>query len=126
MDSLFIKISKNYIKLLALNETFYIGMRSLNIKDSEWELHTIGTFLNILDNKFGIDIDQRFKGVGEVEEELLFRTVINPKLRKLYKMTVADIASAMEVVEVLHGRQYAEERKQMIISKEFTLEDIDN
>ena len=126
LDSLFIKISKNYIKLLALNETFYIGMRSLNIKDSEWELHTIGTFLNILDNKFGIDIDQRFKGVGEVEEELLFRTVINPKLRKLYKMTVADIASAMEVVEVLHGRQYAEERKQMIISKEFTLEDIDN
>ena len=66
------------------------------------------------------------KGVGEVEEDLLFRTVINPKLRKLYKITIADVDSALKVIEVLHGRQFAEERKNMIKDKEFTLEDIDN
>ena len=126
VDSLFVKIAELFIKLLASEETFMIAMKPLNDKEAEWEVMTIGSFLNVLDSKFGIDIDQRFKGVGEVEEDLLFRTVINPKLRKLYKMTIADVDSALKVIEILHGRQYAEERKNMIKDKEFTLEDIDN
>ena len=126
VDSLFVKIAEMFIKLLASEETFMVAMKPINDKTIDWEIMTIGSFLNVLDSKFGIDIDQRFKGVGEVEEDLLFRTVINPKLRKLYKMTIADVDSALKVIEVLHGRQFAEERKNMIKDKEFTLEDIDN
>lgn len=126
VDSLFVKIAEMFIKLLSSEETFMVAMKPVNDKTADWEVKTIGSFLNVLDSKFGIDIDQRFKGVGEVEEDLLFRTVINPKLRKLYKMTIADVDSALKVIEILHGRQYAEERKNMIKDKEFTLEDIDN
>lgn len=126
IDSLFVKISAKFLKLLDENETFEIGVRNINDKSDEYEAMTIGGFLNFVNDKYGIDIDQRFKGVGEVEDDLVFRTVVNPKIRKLYKLTVSDIPSAMEVIEMLHGRRSAQERKDLITAKDYTLEDIDN
>lgn len=126
IDALFMKIAQKFIKLLAKNESFKMGMRNINEKDSEYELSTIGGVLNAVNHQYGIDVDQRFKGVGEVEGPLLFRTTINPKLRKLYKLTVSDIPTALETVELLHGRRTTEERKDLLYAREYTLEDIDN
>lgn len=126
IDELFMKISTKLIKLIAENETFKLGVRNINDKNAEYQLMSIGSFLALVNNKYGIDIDQRFKGVGEVEDELVFRTVVNPVLRKLYKLTVSDIPSAIEIVEVLHGRRSTQDRKDLIIDKDYTLEDIDN
>lgn len=126
IDELFMHISVKFIKLLAENESFEIGCKNINEKNEEYQLTTIGGFLNMVNDKYGIDIDQRFKGVGEVEDELLFRTVVNPKMRKLYKLTVSDIPSALEIIEILHGRKSAENRKSLIMNHDYTLEDIDN
>ena len=126
IDSLFAKISAKFMSILSGNEAFYLEMRNLNEKNGEWELTTISGFLNAIDAKYGIDIDQRFKGVGEVDTELLFRTVINPKLRKLYKLTVSDVETALETIEILHGKRSSEYRKELITDHDYTLEDIDN
>ena len=68
------------------------------------------------------------KIVGEVDAELLFRTVTNPKFRRLLQIDINDIKKTAEVFELLHGKSVSlrEARRDLIDNTKLSYADIDN
>jgi len=56
---------------------------------------------------------QRYKGLGEMNADQLWDTTMNPKTRKLCKVTVDDIADAEKLISTLMGDNI-ESRKEYI------------
>lgn len=128
VDSLFIKIAKRFMKLLSENPSFIVYAKNRKEKDSEFVKMTIGEFLSTMNSEFNVKIEQRFKGLGEADPALLFVTAINPKQRKLIRMTVDDVKEAATTFELLHARtnDMREERRNLLDSVEISYADIDN
>jgi DNA gyrase subunit B len=60
-------------------------------------------FLKTADGKKAVI--QRFKGLGEMNADELWDTTMNPKTRRLKKITVEDAARANEVFSMLMGEE---------------------
>ena len=56
---------------------------------------------------------QRYKGLGEMSAEQLWETTMNPATRNLIQVTLEDVASAAETIEMLMGDK-VEGRKQFL------------
>lgn len=66
---------------------------------------------------------QRFKGLGEMNAEELYQTTMDPKNRRLMRVTLTDAALAEKRIHVLMG-DHVEPRKEWINENvDFTLED---
>ncbi len=128
IDAIFMNNAKPLIRVMALNEAFFIRYKNKNDSEADYRIVSIGQFLDIVDGKYTLDIDQRFKGIGEVPVDLLFRSTMNPAMRKLYKITMDDVDEAMKTLTILHGsgQEASDARKKLIDNDSFTLEDIDN
>lgn len=128
IDKLFMKISRRFMQHLANNPSFIIYCKNKNDANDDWDGMTIGTFLNLMQKKFDIKIQQRFKGLGEAEPELLFITTMNPKIRKLIRLSIEDIENTLGVFELLHGRTNAlrEQRRELLDNTKISYADIDN
>ncbi len=57
---------------------------------------------------------QRFKGLGEMNPEQLWETIMNPKTRILKKISLHDIEKAENIINILMGTD-VEERKKIIL-----------
>lgn len=66
-------------------------------------------FLKTKDGKNAII--QRFKGLGEMNPQELWDTTMNPKTRRLKKITVEDAAKADEVFDTLMGNSVPPRKK---------------
>lgn len=88
---------------------------------------TVGEFLTLA-NKLQPAIKLRYKGLGELSEDDLWDTVMNPETRTLVQLTVSDIEEAMAMYDTLHGKSKANlaARKEMTDKFEINLEMIDN
>ena len=77
---------------------------------------------------FDVPILQRYKGLGETETIMVFPSLMNPKTRKLVRITVSDVAKTMEQLRHLHGDtpDMRESRRQMLADADITMADIDN
>jgi DNA gyrase subunit B len=81
-----------------------------------------------MSNVFGIPIRQRFKGLGELPASLMFTTTINPKFRKLIKLTIKKVEDALSTFELIHGKtsEMRESRRELLRNTRITYADIDN
>ena len=59
---------------------------------------------------------QRYKGLGEMNDDQLWETTLNPKTRTLTRVTVEDAAEADEMISLLMGAG-ADKRKDFINEK---------
>ena len=125
VDEIFMKNAKKFMNILAQNDNLYVRFTNKNEPES-MILCTIGDFLEATGQRYSVDIAQRFKGIGEVPQELLFRSTLNPAIRKLIKVTMDDPLKADETFNILHGTTTSDERKKLIDGDQFTLEDLDN
>lgn len=56
----------------------------------------------------------RFKGLGEMDAVQLWETTLCPDTRRLVRISLGDVAEAVETFDTLMGRSHASERKQLI------------
>lgn len=127
-DSLFDRSAARFMRELQKNAFIYIWYRNKKDPHDKLKRVSIGQFFADVDKIFNVKIDQRFKGLGEADAELLFRTSTNPKFRKLLRIDISDKKRAEEVFELLHGKspKLREDRRALIDSVHLSYADIDN
>lgn len=126
-DAIFMKMAKRFIKLLSQNAELEIYCKNANA-DEKLEKMTIGEFLTAMGSRYAIKIAKRFKGLGEASAELLFMTTMNPKMRKLIRLNLKDVAKTNEIFELLHGKSEAmrQARRDLLENADISYADIDN
>ena len=60
----------------------------------------------VQENVGGVNI-QRYKGLGEMNPELLWETTMNPDTRMMYRVSIEDAQEADSVFEILMGKEVA-------------------
>ena len=126
IDDLFISQIGDFATILAQNPGLYVVSKNKNDSEAPYECQTIGEFLQSIECKYDVDVEQRYKGLGDVDPELLFYSTLNPKVRKLIKLTMDDRDEALKSIMILRGSKYAESRRNILISKDIDDDDLDN
>lgn len=93
--------------------------------DIERGLLSLGEFFKLC-QKFNssLNIEIRYKGLGELPPADLWETTMNPNNRNLIQMTVQDMQRALEVFEMLHGND--DGNKEMMKNFRIEREELDN
>ncbi len=127
-DSLFNKSATRFMEELKKNPSLHVWYKNKKDPNDKFTRATVGEFLSDMDSVFNIKIDQRFKGLGEADAELLFKTTTNPKYRKLLKIDINDLDKTVNTFELLHGKspKLREARRELIDSTHLSYADIDN
>ena len=128
IDDIFFNMAKRMLRLIAEAPAFYVMIRGKNDETDTWDVMTMGQFLAMCERNFEVDIIQRYKGLGESETYMIFPSMMNPKTRKLLRITMTDAKEAMKTMELMHGDTAAlrEERRKLLREADITLQDIDN
>lgn len=127
-DSLFDRSAVRFLKVLTQNPSLFVYVKGSKNGDTKFDKMTIGEFFDTMGRRYIIKIDQRFKGLGEAEAELLFITTMNPKLRKLLRITMPDTKKAIDTFKILHQKSEAmiDERRKLLDEADISYADIDN
>ena len=126
VDNIFLKNASRLFDIMKENPSLMVRFKNRSSKTADYTTLTTGQFLKVVSTKYSPDIDQRFKGLGEMDGELLFVSTLNPAIRKLYKITMHSAERAIMQISNLHGKENAEFRKQLVYDGQYTIEDIDN
>ena len=72
-------------------------------------------------------IEERIKGLGELDKTIMWETTLNPANRELIRLTIDDLERELDTVKVLHGPN-TKLRKAFMIdnSHKFNRDDLDN
>ena len=133
IDSIFMNMAKRFMQMIRNLPAFYLLVKNRNAKDTDpkaddWDLMTFGQFMEMADKSFNVPIEQRYKGLGESDASMIFPSMMNPKTRKMVRITMEDAEEARKTIELLHGDSEAmrEARRKLLYDANITLEDIDN
>lgn len=133
VDNIFKKMADRFMQMIRDLPTFYVLVKNRNAKDTDptpddWDLMTFGQFMEMADKSFNVPIEQRYKGLGESDASMIFPSMMNPKTRKMVRITMEDAEEARKTIELLHGDSEAmrEARRKLLHDANITLEDIDN
>jgi len=105
-----------YMKELITEGHVYIGMPPLykvSRKDFSAYAYDDEALREITDKQKGAYNIQRYKGLGEMNADQLWDTTMNPKTRKLCRVTLDDAADAEKLISTLMGDNI-EARKEYI------------
>ena len=84
---------------------------------------SLGTFF-LKNMKYLPKVVKRIKGVGELPDDVLWETTLNPAKRELIQLTIADLEQELKTVKLLHGPD-STLRKGFMDEYIFNREDID-
>lgn len=100
-------------RIMTNNQSFYVY--------NDKELNKV--IKNLKENSYKI---QRFKGLGEMNPNQLWETVMNPKTRILKKVSLLDAEKAHNIINILMGIE-VENRKKIILenANQFSIEELD-
>lgn len=105
-----------YMRKMITDGHVYIGMPPLykvENKDGVKYAYDDQELSVMLENVSGKRTVQRYKGLGEMNPEQLWKTTMDPKTRMLMRVTLDDVAEAEKMITILMGAN-AEARKQYI------------
>ena len=125
MDKTFVSAAAGFLKVLAQNDAVEVEYRNKHEKDETPEITTIGQFLRDVHSEYNVVIAKRFKGLGEIDPKLLFTATINPKTRKLIRLTMEDRDRVIKAMLDLHGSKNVDVRKAMLLNADIDKDDID-
>lgn len=125
MDKTFVSAAAGFLKVLAQNESVEVEYKNKHDKDDKPEIVTIGQFLKNVHSEYNVTIAKRFKGLGEIDPKLLFTATINPKTRKLVRLTMEDRDRVIKAMLDLHGMKNVDVRKSMLLNANIDKDDID-
>ena len=81
-------------------------------KNQEFEKMTLGEFFQR--NKIYLpQVEERIKGIGELDGNILWDTTLNPQTRQLIRLTMSDLDTELDVVKILHGNNPDDRKKFM-------------
>lgn len=128
IDDIFWHASKKFIKILCQNPSLWIFAKNKNDKNDDYSKFTIGEFLYEMNDKFIVKIAKRYKGIGEMNPDVIFDTTLNPKMRKLIRFTLDNMESTLETFKILHGKTASmrQERRNLLDNSEISYLDLDN
>lgn len=133
VDDIFQKMARRMFRLIDEAPTFYVLVKKRHASKTDpqpddWDLMSYGQFLEMCDGAFQVDVEQRYKGLGESDASMIFPSMMNPKTRRLIRLTMDDIPAAIEVMNLLHGDgdKLREARRELLRNADITLQDIDN
>ena len=124
-DEAFMFAASAFLKALAQNENVEVEYKNKHDQDAKPEIVTIGQFLKNVRSEYNVDVSNRFKGLGEVDPQLLFTATINPKTRKLIRLTMEDRDRVIKNMLDLHGMKNVDVRKAMLLNATIDKDDID-
>lgn len=121
IDKLFDKKTEALSKLMEQNENYYFNVMEF-YKDGLEDRGTmsIGEFL-IVAQKLQPAIELRYKGLGELSEDDLWDTVMDPEKRTLVQLTISDILEAQKMYDILHGKSKADNINRRLMTEEFEI-----
>ena len=127
-DQVFFKNAKRFLTLLSRNEILEYQVTNQSKADDAPTLLTIGQILTLIHNQIVIRVKQRYKGLGEADAYILFLTTMNPKLRKLKRITADNVDKITETLDMLHGKgdNFRDQRRKVLDSTQISRFDIDN
>ena len=127
-DGLFMKYAKRFLQEVSKNRSIFLYSRNKSDKDSKLVRSTIGEFFKEVYSTYNVKIEQRFKGLGESDVELLFITTMNPKTRKLYRFNNDKDELTSEILRTFHGKseKMREKRRDLLDNSKISYADIDN
>jgi len=128
IDSLFMKMAGNFMKIVSDSPSIFIYCKNKNDENDRFDKMTIGSFLRTMNSLYDVKIERRFKGLGEMNPEVLFATTLNPKLRRLVRFTIDDMERTKKTFELLHARndQMRQERRDLLDNAKISYMDLDN
>lgn len=128
IDNLFWKNTKRFMGILSMNDTIFIYVKNKNENANPYKRYTIGEFLYEMSRTYVVNIENRYKGIGEMNPDVIFATTLNPKVRRLIRFTVADMDQTMEIFKMLHAKtkDMQEARRQLIDNSEISYMELDN
>ena len=113
---------------MSQNDTVFVYAKNKNDTTDTYDRFTIGDFLYKMDQSYSVKIDQRYKGIGEMDAKVIFATTLNPKVRKLIRFNIDDMDKTLEIFNLLHGKNadVRQKRRELLDNSEISYMDLDN
>lgn len=95
------------------------GRGDKNKKDEmffAWEQSEARDILNSLPNGYSL---QRYKGLGEMSDTIMFDTTLNPDTRRLLKVNIEDTIQSKNIISTLMGSKVEPRRNWIVQNVEF-------
>lgn len=133
VDDIFLNMAERMMRLMIQNPAFYLLVKAKNSSrgdapEDQWDLMSYGAFMKMCNEAYQVALLQRYKGLGEMETMMVFQSMMNPKTRKLLRITMDNPEEAKRIMAVLHDDTNAarETRRKMLAEADITQADIDN